>query len=219
MDNEKNIKHKLHSKHSERNNHDNNNDDNDDNNYQPVKSTKKKVKKVKSSPTKKHGKHGGYDDNDDNNDNDDNDDDNNDNDDDNDDNDDNIDQYGGKEKYTGEYRHFRVVELNGKEVKFGKSDITSKQTPLNAAKKLLKSIALHKNLKGLDKLKLGTVIYRIQETTRGAKTHGKIYGPYSGKYQKYSAEEMKKAMASGQTFSMKPIVSKAKVNQKGGYKL
>jgi hypothetical protein len=26
-------------------------------------------------------------------------------------------------------------------------------------------------------------------------------------------------MASGQTFSMKPIVSKAKVNQKGGYKL
>jgi len=163
---------------------------------------------------------GGYDnnndDNNDNNDNDDNDDNNND------DNDDYENDYyhnGGKEKYTGVYRHFRVVEVDGKEVKFGIANITSKQTPLNAAKKLLKSIALYKNLKGLNKLKLGSVKYCIQETTRGSKTHGKIYGPYVGKYQKYSPEEMKKAMASGQKFTMKPVVSKASSNQKGGHKL
>ena len=71
----------------------------------------------------------------------------------------------------------------------------------------------------MNKLKLGSVTYHIQETTRGSKTHGKIYGPYVGKYQKYTAEEMKKAERSGQKFSMKPVVSKAKVNQKGGYKL
>jgi hypothetical protein len=59
----------------------------------------------------------------------------------------------------------------------------------------------------------------IQETTRGS-AH-KMYGPYHGKYVKYTAEEMKKAKASkGKvTFTMKPVVKlhKHKMHHKGGF--
>lgn len=126
-------------------------------------------------------------------------------------------QYGGKAKYEGTYRHFKLVEVDGKKVDYGKSHIKEHQTPINAAKKILLSIALKKGLKANDKLKLPHTVFSIQETTRGSKKHGKI-STYSGKYKKYTPEEMKKAQASGQSFKMKPIVKlhHEKQNHKGG---
>ena len=114
-------------------------------------------------------------------------------------------QYGGKAVYTGTYRHFRVVELDGKEVKIGMVKIKETQTPLNAARKLLMSIADEKGLKKSERPNLKAK-FVIQETTRGS-VH-KMYGPYSGKYVKYTAEEMKKAKTSGGkvSFTMKPVV-------------
>jgi hypothetical protein len=118
---------------------------------------------------------------------------------------------GGAKKYTGTYRNFKIVELNGKPVKFDNSaSIKEHQTPLSAAKKLLKSICLHMGLKGMKKLECKAT-YVIQETTRGSKK--KIYGPYSGKYSKYTEEEAKKATASGISFKMKPVV---KLHKKTG---
>jgi hypothetical protein len=121
---------------------------------------------------------------------------------------------GGAKNYTGTYRNFKIVELNGKSVKFDNSaSIKEHQTPLSAAKKLLKSICLHMGLKGMKKLECSAT-YVIQETTRGSKK--KIYGPYKGKYSKYSPEEAKKAMASGISFKMKPVVKLNKSTMKGG---
>jgi hypothetical protein len=106
-----------------------------------------------------------------------------------------------------EYRHFKLVQLNGKEVNFGTAEIKMGKSPNTAARKILKSIAHEKGLMGNNKLKLGSVTFIIQETTRGYKTHGKQYGPYVGKYQKYTAEEMKKAKAKGREYHMKPVVT------------
>ena len=105
--------------------------------------------------------------------------------------------------YNGVIRHFKIVFLDGKEVDIGRVDIKEHQTPLNAAKKLLGSIATHHNLKKLNKLKLN-VVYMIKETTRDSKQ--KIYGPYKGKYVKLTPEEMKKATRAGITFTMRPSV-------------
>jgi hypothetical protein len=113
-------------------------------------------------------------------------------------------QYGGAKEYTGSYRNFKVVEVNGKAVKYDSgASIKDHQTPLNAAKKLLKSICLQMGLKGMKKLDCN-VTYVIQETTRGSKK--KMFGPYKGKYAKYSPNEAKKATASGISFKMKPVV-------------
>ena len=126
-------------------------------------------------------------------------------------------QQGGKSNYTGTYRHFRVVELDGKKVKIGMVKIKEGQTPLNAARKLLMSIADEKKMKKMNKLNLKAK-YVIQETTRGS-AH-KMFGPYHGKYVKYTAEEMKKAKAAkGKiVFTMRPVVKLVKkgVNHKGG---
>lgn len=103
------------------------------------------------------------------------------------------------------YRHFKLVEVNGKSVDYGKANIKEKRSPLSAARKLLGSIALKQGLSGNDKLKLRTTTFSIQETTRGSKKHGKIT-TYIGKYRKYTPEEMKKAHAAGQSFHMKPEV-------------
>ena len=128
-------------------------------------------------------------------------------------------QKGGKVSYVGGQRHFRVVELDGKEVKIGMVKIKEGQTPLNAARKLLMSIADEKGLKKMNKLKLKAK-YVIQETTRGS-AH-KMFGPYSGKYVKYTAEELKKAKTSDGkvSFTMKPVVKLAKKgsNHTGGFK-
>ena len=68
---------------------------------------------------------------------------------------------------------------------------------------MLKSIAHEHNLKGNNKLKI-KVVFSIQETTQGSSK--KVFGPYSGKYHKYTDAEMKKATASGIKFRMKPVV-------------
>jgi hypothetical protein len=113
-----------------------------------------------------------------------------------------------------EYRHFKISQLNGKDVDFGSAEIKKDRTPLSAAKKLLKSIAHHMGLFANDKSKL-MVTFKIRETTRG---HAKEYGPYHGKYHKYSANELKDAMTKGGkiAFKMKPVVKKIK--QKGNAK-
>ena len=116
-------------------------------------------------------------------------------------------------------RHFKVSKLNGKDVDFGSAEIKGDRTPLSAAKKLLKSIAHQQGLYKSNKLKLSCT-FEIRETTRG---HAKVYGPYSGKYHKYSANELKEASTKGGKilFSMKPLVKKVKKtvkknNLKGG---
>jgi len=112
-------------------------------------------------------------------------------------------QSGGKKE--GPLRHFKVVMLDKKMVDIGTADITERQTPLNAARKLLRSIAVHKNMKGNAKLSLNAV-FVIRETTQGSKK--KEYGPYSGKYRKYTPEEMKAAETAGGKvhFKMTPVV-------------
>ena len=117
---------------------------------------------------------------------------------------------GGKK---GEERHFRVVELDGKKVSFGMATIKPGQSPLNAASKLLRSIAAEKGLKKKQKLKLKAK-YMIQEFTQGS--NKKIYGPYKGHYHEYTAAEKKKAMtAKGKVaFTMKPVVKLVKGNNK-----
>ena len=94
-------------------------------------------------------------------------------------------------KMMSDERHFRVVELDGKKVHIGGITIKNKQSPLNAAMKLLRSIAKEKGLEKMNKLKLGTVHYSIQEYTRGSK--GKVYGPYKGHFHEYTAAEKKAA--------------------------
>lgn len=111
---------------------------------------------------------------------------------------------GGKKIYNSTYRNFKIVELNGKAVNFDYgASIKENQTPLNASKKLLKSICLSMGLKGMKKLQCN-VTFVIKETTQGSKKN--MYGPYKGKYTKYTPEEAKKAKASGIQFKMKPIV-------------
>jgi hypothetical protein len=88
-------------------------------------------------------------------------------------------------------KRYRVVSLNGEEVKIGKVSIGADSTPLRAAKKLLRSIASHKGLSGSRKGDLKSVVFEIKEITRGSSK--KTYGPYVGKYKKYSPEEIKKA--------------------------
>jgi hypothetical protein len=112
---------------------------------------------------------------------------------------------GGAKTYSGKYRNFRIIEVDGKSVKYDSSaSIKENQTPLNAAKKLLKSICLQDGLKGMKKLECHHT-FIIQETTRGS--NKKMYGPYGGKYVKYTPEEAKKATAAGIAFKMKPVVS------------
>jgi hypothetical protein len=139
-----------------------------------------------------------------------------------DDEDDNESYYGGANSEEGK-RHFKIVELKGKAVDFARITISDKATPLNAAKKALLSIAEKEELEGNDKVKLN-VTFSIQETTQGSKK--KIYGPYSGKFHKYTKEEAEKASYKIKlgpnkgkviTPKMKPMVKLHKGNMhKGG---
>ena len=116
-------------------------------------------------------------------------------------------QRGGKK--PTEKRHFRIVQLNGKNVSLGGVSISHKASPRDAAKKLLGSIAHEKGLKKNNKLKLKEK-YVIQEYTQGSAK--KMYGPYLAHYRKYSANEIKKASsADGKVkFTMEAIVKLVK---------
>jgi hypothetical protein len=133
---------------------------------------------------------------------------------------------GGKVEEDDKTRKFTVCQLNGKDLtdEIGHVEIKVGRTPLNAAKKLLKSIAKHMKLKGNARHSLKAT-FMIRESTRGSKKHDKMYGPYHGRYHKYTPEEAKKASikkADGtlQKFGLKPIVKLAKHgkmnHQKGG---
>jgi hypothetical protein len=123
-------------------------------------------------------------------------------------------QYGGK-KYNGNYRHFKIVEIDGKPIKLNSiANIKENQTPISAAKKLLRSYCRFKKMDPNDRLKLN-IVFSIKETNRDS--NNKIYGPYSGKYRKYTQKEMESSIASGVKFQMKPEVKLYKGTiQKGG---
>jgi hypothetical protein len=129
---------------------------------------------------------------------------------------------GGKKEYTGTYRHFKMVEVDGKAVKTdARADIKDHQTPLNAAKKLLTSMVKKEKLSDNAKSKLKVIFY-IQETNRDSKS--KVYGPYVGTYYKYTPSEAAKAKAAGGkvSFKFRPVVKLYKGNkkeQKGGKKM
>ncbi len=110
-------------------------------------------------------------------------------------------------------RHFRLVEVDGRKLNHGIGyiEIKGKQTPLNAAKKLLRSYCRSKGLKGRSKLGVN-IKFHIQEVSRGSKH--KVFGPYSGRYREYTPEEKKKAMAAGQKFTMKAVVKLMKSGHK-----
>jgi hypothetical protein len=122
---------------------------------------------------------------------------------------------GGAPKESDEgLRRFKIASVDGKPVVLtGRITIKSHQTPLSAAKKLLRSYAKHHGLTENGKTKL-KIVYTIQETTKGSKK--KVYGPYEGKYYKYNKEEAEKAKASGISFKFKPMVKLHKVERKGG---
>ncbi len=133
---------------------------------------------------------------------------------------------GGKVEEDDKTRKFTVCQLNGKDLtdEIGHVEIKVGRTPLNAAKKLLKSIAKHMKLKGNARHSL-KVTFVIRESTRGSKRHNKMYGPYHGRYHKYTPEEAKKAAVKKpdgtlQKFGLKPMVKLAKHgktnHQKGG---
>jgi len=126
-------------------------------------------------------------------------------------------QEGGRMS-SGPKRHFKLATVDGKEVDFeATANIKSHQTPLSAAKKLLRSYCRALKLKEANRLKVD-IKFTIRESTRGS--GNKVFGPYSGKYRKYTPAEMKKAQASGITFHMKPEVKLLKSKkQKGGYKM
>ena len=111
-------------------------------------------------------------------------------------------------------RHFRVISIDGKEVSFG--TITSR-SPLNAAKKCLRSIAAYKGLTGSAKLNMKDVVFEIREITNRSY---KDFGPYIGKYKKYTPEELKKAVTAGGKVkhTMKSVVKLHKGHSKSGMK-
>lgn len=122
-------------------------------------------------------------------------------------------------------RTFRIVELNGKVVDFGHLTIKKKTSsgkpgpgPSAIAKKALSSIAKHLKL---NKSKLD-VTFMIQEITRGNNQY-KIFGPYHGKYRKYTPKEIKEKQIKTKNgkiikIEYEPIVKLVKKNnnKKGG---
>ena len=112
---------------------------------------------------------------------------------------------GSKKLYTGSYRHFKIVEVNGKSYEnTAIADIKEHQSPLSAASKLLGSYCRSEGIKKMDRPKMRPVTFSIRETTKDSKK--KIFGPYHGHYIKYTPAQMKEASAAGITFTMKPVV-------------
>ena len=108
-------------------------------------------------------------------------------------------------------RHFKIVELDGQVVDFGRISVRKitkggnpGSGPISAAKKALRSISEHLGMSGEKKLKIN-VQFMIKEITQGSSK--KIYGPYKGHYRKYSEQEKKeKKEKTGRNYEMEPIV-------------
>ena len=121
-----------------------------------------------------------------------------------------------------DYRYFTLCKLNNKEIEFGRVKISSSSgKPIDAAKKLLKSICDYQDLTKNNKLKCKALFY-IRETTKGS--NKRIYGPYKGSFKKYEKPAILK-LDNGKIIkhTMYPFVVKIKNQnktiQKGGVKL
>lgn len=124
-------------------------------------------------------------------------------------------------------RYFKIVELDGQVVNFGRLSIRKLTKPgrgnpggkpgpgpLAAAKKALRSISEHLGMSDDKKLKVH-VQFMIKEITRSSDSK-KIYGPYEGYYKKYTEQEMKeKKKLTGRDYKMEPVV---KLINKKNYK-
>ena len=118
-----------------------------------------------------------------------------------------------KKEYKGSLRHFTLHEADGKIVSIGNVSIKEHQTPLDAAKKLFSCYCRNKGVKSNERNKVN-IKFCIRETTR---SHGKIYGPYKGKFVKYNKPLMVK-LKTGKTIKIvgKPYVKLSKNNMVGG---
>jgi len=139
-------------------------------------------------------------------------------------------QNGGNDddaKMDEDKRYFKIVELDGQVVNFGRLSIRKLTKPgrgnpggkpgpgpLAAAKKALRSISEHLGMSDDKKLKVN-VQFMIKEITRSSDSK-KIYGPYEGHYKKYTEQEMKeKKKLTGRDYKMEPVV---KLIDKKNYK-
>lgn len=142
--------------------------------------------------------------------------------------DDEHEQYGGDDgEMDDDKRYFKIVELDGQVVNFGRLSIRKLTKPgrgnpggkpgpgpLAAAKKALRSISEHLGMSDDKKLKVH-VQFMIKEITRSSDSK-KIYGPYQGYYKKYTEQEIKdKKKITGRDYKMEPVV---KLIDKKNYK-
>jgi ribosomal protein L35 len=134
---------------------------------------------------------------------------------------------GNDDEMDDDKRYFKIVELDGQVVNFGRLSIRKLTKPgrgnpggkpgpgpLAAAKKALRSISEHLGMSDDKKLKVH-VQFMIKEITRSSDSK-KIYGPYEGYYKKYTEQEMKeKKKLTGRDYKMEPVV---KLIDKKNYK-
>jgi len=176
------------------------------------KSFEKELEKLEKMLKSKNNKNNNDDDDDDNDNNDNN------NNDDDDDDDDDYNQEGGRKKDEPK-RHFKIVILNNKEV-HGDTGVAaaragiyeSTANPVDAAKKLFRSICKSMGLKGMERLKCHATFF-IKETT--GPSSKKVYGPYKGSYENINKNGKPKIVTykdTGKTskFFIKPVVKKVK---------
>jgi len=119
-----------------------------------------------------------------------------------------------------DYRFFTVHKLNNKDIEFGRVKISRESgKPLDAAKKLLRSICEYEGLTKMNKLKCKVNFY-IRETTRDSKK--RIYGPYKGSFKKYDKPviiKLDNGLEIKHKMYAKVIKGEKMIIQKGGFEI